>query len=529
MASTPKLQCSGILLILLGLTNIHWSNEEKILLVPMPMLNSHWMVEAAMGQALVDRGHVVTAVVEKDIVDKRRAERPDFMFETFQDHGVGKRLREFQDQVFVMARPMSITEKHQVLPYLYESQKEHCNHLLDDEMLGNLKRANYSVVISDPFFLCGTILAANISVPYVAIRSAGGIALDKMTAATGLPLPLAYVPSILLDFTDQMTFLQRVGNVLTFGFSSISRQWVETGVFDYLSSKCLSQKDTIQSLMSSTDLWLSQTDNVLDFPRPSMPNTVQVGGLTVRTGVPLSEDLEGFMQSSSDDGVVIVSFGSMIGTMSTEKKEIFAAAFAQLRQKVVWRYVGERPTGVGNNTRLMSWLPQNDLLAHPKTRAFVTHAGLNGVYEALYHGVPMVCLPQFLDTPGIAARVVARGLGVKLDLMTVTSDELSRAVTHVLTNNSYRKTAARLSRLYRDQPQSPMERAAWWIEHVIKHGGLPHLRARAVDLPFYQYYLLDVAACLLAVCSAVLGTVWCSCLLVCSKIYCKTGGKLKSL
>ncbi|XP_066289193.1 UDP-glucuronosyltransferase 1A5-like [Branchiostoma lanceolatum] len=115
-----------------------------------------------------------------------------------------------------------------------------------------------------------------------------------------------------------------------------------------------------------------------------------------------------------------------------------------------------------------------------------------------------------------------------MDFGTVTSDELYQAVRDALTNNSYRETVARLSRLYRDQPQTAMERAVWWIEHVIKHGGLPHLRARAVELPFYQYYLLDVAACLLAVCSAVLGTVWCSCSLVCRKICFKTGGKLKS-
>ncbi|CAH1244515.1 COLEC11 [Branchiostoma lanceolatum] len=67
----------------------------------------------------------------------------------------------------------------------------------------------------------------------------------------------------------------------------------------------------------------------------------------------------------------------------------------------------------------------------------------------------------------------------------------------------YQETAARLSRLHRDQPQSPMERAVWWVEHVMKHGGLPHLRPRAVELTWYQYYLLDVAVFLLAVCSTV--------------------------
>eukprot|EP00058_Branchiostoma_floridae_P009842 XP_002595330.1 hypothetical protein BRAFLDRAFT_87567 [Branchiostoma floridae] len=160
------------------------------------------------------------------------------------------------------------------------------------------------------------------------------------------------------------------------------------------------------------------------------------------------QDLEDFMQSSGNDGVIVVSFGSIVKTMSKEKREMFAAVFARLRQKVVWRYpesMGEKPPGLGNNTKLISWLPQNDLLAHSKTRAFVNHAGLNGVYESLYHGVPMVCFPLFGDHPGNAARVVARGLGISLDFSTVTSDQLYKAVLHVLTNSSSRRTRARRS------------------------------------------------------------------------------------
>jgi len=48
------------------------------------------------------------------------------------------------------------------------------------------------------------------------------------------------------------------------------------------------------------------------------------------------------------------------------------------------------------------------------------------------------------------------------------------------------------SLLTKDQPQSPMERAVWWVEYVLRHKGARHLKSAAVDMPWYQYFLLDV-------------------------------------
>lgn len=49
-----------------------------------------------------------------------------------------------------------------------------------------------------------------------------------------------------------------------------------------------------------------------------------------------------------------------------------------------------------------------------------------------------------------------------------------------------------LAELLKDQPMTGLERAVWWTEYVIRHKGAEHLRSPAVDIPFYQYFLLDV-------------------------------------
>lgn len=60
---------------------------------------------------------------------------------------------------------------------------------------------------------------------------------------------------------------------------------------------------------------------------------------------------------------------------------------------------------LASNIKLMDWAPQNDILGHPAVKAFVTHAGNNGLYEAVYHGKPVVSVPIMNEQPGNAAKV----------------------------------------------------------------------------------------------------------------------------
>ena len=60
-----------------------------------------------------------------------------------------------------------------------------------------------------------------------------------------------------------------------------------------------------------------------------------------------------------------------------------------------------------SNIKFISWAPQNDVLGHSAVEAFVTHAGSNSIYEAGFHGKPVVCIPLLADQFDQAARVSA--------------------------------------------------------------------------------------------------------------------------
>lgn len=61
---------------------------------------------------------------------------------------------------------------------------------------------------------------------------------------------------------------------------------------------------------------------------------------------------------------------------------------------------------------------------------------------------------------------------------------------------SYKEKMTYLSSLSKDQPYDSMENAIWWIEFVMRHKEVNHLRFSESDKPWYQRYDIDIIALL---------------------------------
>ena len=76
------------------------------------------------------------------------------------------------------------------------------------------------------------------------------------------------------------------------------------------------------------------------------------------------------------------------------------------------------------------------MLGHPKTKAFITHGGTNGIYEAIYHGIPVVGIPLFGDQFDNVVHMKTKGAGVRVDILTMSSRDLLHAVKTVINDPS---------------------------------------------------------------------------------------------
>ncbi len=98
-------------------------------------------------------------------------------------------------------------------------------------------------------------------------------------------------------------------------------------------------------------------------------------------------------------------------------------------------------------------VPQLPILE--RARIFLTHGGLNSVHEGLWHGVPMVAVPQQIEQFHNAHAMQAAGAGITLDAeirgQHITAAALREAVNRVDANHAaHAAAAARIGATLRD-------------------------------------------------------------------------------
>ena len=228
----------------------------------------------------------------------------------------------------------------------------------------------------------------------------------------------------------------------------------------------------------------------LHITQPLYANVKIIGPLLPGPARPLPADLDGFM--SINKKVVIVSFGTVFSQYRTELVDNLAVGLSMLPVQVLWKHSAIQPAGVGNNTKIVPWIPQNDILGHQSTAVFLTHGGLNSFQESVYHGVPVVVLPLSGDQYWSADVCVDKKIGVTLDKDNLIPEKIVEAVNEVLNNKVYKQNVIKISKVLKSRKRTPAEEGADWIEYAMDNDGALHLRSPAGDLPFYQLHMLDV-------------------------------------
>lgn len=323
-----------------------------------------------------------------------------------------------------------------------------------------------------------------------------------------IPFSPATTPLFFSSLGPDMKFRERVENTLAYVMSYLSMpgpMLYQDAVARFAPEKPYMSLDQLEA---RAEVWLVQSDHLFFFPEPTLPNVKHIGGLAASPATqPLPKEFQTFMDTAPD-GVVVVSFGSLVLDFPDNLTSKIMTAFLQLKP-IKFVMQSNAPSPDPQYIMTSSWLPQNALLAHANCRVFVTHCGLSGQYQAMYHAVPMLGLPMFYDQPYNANVMQRKGFGVVLDILEASVEDLVNAIEELTNNATYKASLSRASALFRELYDVPVTSAVYWLEHVMEHGG-GHMRSAGQRMPLYQFLLLDVLAFLASVTAFVM-VAFCCC------------------
>ncbi|XP_058122285.1 UDP-glycosyltransferase UGT5-like [Anopheles ziemanni] len=488
----PGVILKAALLLLCG--SLVLADGYKILfLVPFPG-PSHWLMLKHFIRELTERQHEVTCITAFKFgeplpnYEEIYIDPPYPIRETFPVEGLfaSSQTSDF-DKLFMYWELGLNTSRHGL-------QTENVRQFIARRDL------HFDLIIAEQFFQESWLMFAHkFNAPIVTISTYGYS--DFFDSMMGLQTPWSFVPHMVLSYEDDMSYAERSYNAILSLFDYFYRTFVYLPDTDKVAQEAFAELaaergplPSVEELQKSVSVILVNSHPILNAARPTIRGLVNIAGAHIRAPKPLPDDLRKFMDEAPH-GVIYFSLGAYMqsSVMPVEKRDAILEVFGTLQQRVVWKF--EDDTKIGNvppNVMIRKWAPQNDILAHKNTILFISHGGQFGTFEAMHHGVPTLFMPFFGDQNRNADRAIRMGFARKMLFVDITVEAFGGNIAAMLTDKRYYSRAKEISRLFTDRIVEPMNESIYWIEYVARHGGAAHLKSKAVNLSWFQYYMLDV-------------------------------------
>ncbi|NXX70127.1 UD11 glucuronosyltransferase, partial [Spizella passerina] len=258
----------------------------KILVVSQD--GSHWLSMRPVVEKLQQKGHEVVVLVPSTSLYMKSEERQNYTVQAYPipypEEYLGEMLKAFVHAHFLEQSVWNVVlTSYQSTIEISSVFFTNCKSLLQNkELMQYLKESKFDLIFTDPILMCGPLVAEYLALPSIYFLRGFPCGMDSAAtqcpSSTQCPRPPSYVPRGFTQFTDHMTFFQRVKNLL----HDIPDIFLCNFLYDpftKLASEFLQQDVTVQDLLRQASVWLLRSDFVLEYPRPLMPNIIPIGGV----------------------------------------------------------------------------------------------------------------------------------------------------------------------------------------------------------------------------------------------------------
>lgn len=139
---------------------------------------------------------------------------------------------------------------------------------------------NYDLIILDSFFNEAHFgIAHHFKAPLILTCGANSIIVNHLT---GNPAPYSFVPNLISEFSDNMSFFNRVQNSISGILSIFMHDFILFPKQEEMYNKYFHNVPSLKELADNITIILINTQPVLETPRPYMPNMIPIGGFHVQ-------------------------------------------------------------------------------------------------------------------------------------------------------------------------------------------------------------------------------------------------------
>lgn len=265
---------SVLKLLVLFLTCVTFTCGLKILGIFHHPGKSHFDVFKPILVGLANKGHQLTVISHFPL------KKP---INGYKDISLANTTRALLDVIDMDTFQGYRYEKYGTVVFLTKFAYDACEAGLSSKPVQDLIKSQekFDLIIAEYFNTdCFIGFAHKYKVPIISLSSC--TIMPWMNERFGNPDHPAYIPNNLMDYSDRLTFFERVENTLVGLFQRMYYDFVTDRQANALARKYFGQDlPNLRDIVSNTSLMIVNTHFSLNLPRPNVPSVIEIGGIHI--------------------------------------------------------------------------------------------------------------------------------------------------------------------------------------------------------------------------------------------------------
>ena len=385
-----------------------------------PAFYSHFKAMQALAGALIARGHRVTFLHRPDAGAYLDDARIGFHAVGGDTHPPGS----LDAVARRAANPGGPLRLRRVIADMAGSTAMLCR-----ELPGAIERLGIDAILADQMEAAGGLVADGLRLPFVSVANA-----LPVNREPGIPLPV--MPFAYEDSERARRIVEGSTRVYDWMMGPHSRV-IEAEARRFGLGRRAGLHDCLSALAQ-----VSQTVREFDFPRSALPDHFHhVGPLRpISSGAGPDPYADAMPEVAPGRPFVFASLGTMQGGRYGVFERI-ARACRRVDVQLLVAHCGglnasqEQALKRAGATWVCAFAPQRAVLE--RADAVISHAGVNTVLDAIAARTPILALPVAFDHPGMAARMVHAGVGLRASYRFTGSAAMARLLRRLLDEDSF--------------------------------------------------------------------------------------------